>query len=304
MPASPIAESIVKDCVYRIATAAWQPGERLPPLRQAARAWNANHLTVLRAYRRLVELGLATSRERSGFFVAEPTTPPAEDAGLERLYATVARDLRQRGVASVVGAFRQLAEIAQARAQQQPECAFVECTAFQARGHAGEIEARLGIPCAALTVGTALPAGVRALVTTGFHRDEVARRARRRRARVLTVPIELSPDLVAGLRDSAAAEILVCALDAGVAVHFAADVARSLGTGAVVRSEACAVEDLEALLRKPRRRRAVVLSPSLWQAAGERRARGAHLHPFAVRIVPSAWRGLAERLGVPLAALV
>ena len=66
-------EAIFKHGVYEIATGAWRPGARLPSLREARIAFRVNHLTVLRAYRRLVALGLVRNVRRSGFFVSEGT---------------------------------------------------------------------------------------------------------------------------------------------------------------------------------------------------------------------------------------
>ena len=70
-PLGPKVEKIVKHCVFEISTGAWRAGDRLPSVRRAGVSWGVGHLTVLKAYRRLVELGLVRNVERSGFFVAD-----------------------------------------------------------------------------------------------------------------------------------------------------------------------------------------------------------------------------------------
>ena len=65
----PLTEQIV--AVFRDAIAAGDlgPEEKLPPTRALAELAGVNHLTAARAYRRLAELGLVTSRVGSGTFV-------------------------------------------------------------------------------------------------------------------------------------------------------------------------------------------------------------------------------------------
>ena len=152
---TPKTERIVKHCLYEIATGSFLPGRRLPSLREARELWSVNHLTVLRAYRRLEDLGLVRSVPRSGFFIADNTDVSGlsrHRSDLERSYERLSGRIAKEGM-SVVGAFRYLAQLAEARAQKEPECAFVECTAFQAQGHAQEIRERLGVPCLPLTTG-------------------------------------------------------------------------------------------------------------------------------------------------------
>ena len=51
-------ENVANHCAYEIATGRWPKGHRLPSVRDAERDWQVNRLTVLRAYQRLVEMGL------------------------------------------------------------------------------------------------------------------------------------------------------------------------------------------------------------------------------------------------------
>jgi DNA-binding transcriptional MocR family regulator len=52
------------------------PGGRLPPTRELAELAGVNHLTAVRAYRRLRELGLVSSQVGRGTFVREAGAPP------------------------------------------------------------------------------------------------------------------------------------------------------------------------------------------------------------------------------------
>src|ERR687891_2377770 len=53
-----------------------QPGEQLPPTRELAELAGVNHLTAVRAYRRLRELGLVTAHVGRGTFVRGAARPP------------------------------------------------------------------------------------------------------------------------------------------------------------------------------------------------------------------------------------
>ena len=65
------------------------PGEKLPPTRELAETAGINHLTAVRAYRRLRELGLVTSQVGRGTFVRDTaplrlpgsTRTPTEPSG-------------------------------------------------------------------------------------------------------------------------------------------------------------------------------------------------------------------------------
>ena len=53
-------------------------GDRLPPTRELAEQAGVNHLTAVRAYRRLRELGTVSSQVGRGTFVRDTAMPPAE----------------------------------------------------------------------------------------------------------------------------------------------------------------------------------------------------------------------------------
>ncbi len=59
---------------------ALRPGDRLPSVRQTQASRGCSAATVFQAYHRLESLGLVRAAERSGYFVAPLTTPPARPA--------------------------------------------------------------------------------------------------------------------------------------------------------------------------------------------------------------------------------
>jgi DNA-binding transcriptional MocR family regulator len=64
-----------------IAAGELAPGEKLPPTRELAELAGVNHLTAVRVYRRLRELGLVTSQVGRGTFVRESAGALPADAG-------------------------------------------------------------------------------------------------------------------------------------------------------------------------------------------------------------------------------
>jgi DNA-binding transcriptional MocR family regulator len=85
-PAGSLTQGIVDALAAAIESGELAPEERLPPTRELAELVGVNHLTAVRAYRRLRELGLVHARVGSGTFVRDPgrrTTgrTPEPDAG-------------------------------------------------------------------------------------------------------------------------------------------------------------------------------------------------------------------------------
>jgi DNA-binding transcriptional regulator YhcF (GntR family) len=293
---TPKTERIVKHCLYEIATGSWEPGRRLPSLREARELWSVNHLTVLRAYRRLEALGLVRSVPRSGFFIADNTDVSGlsrHREELERAYERLAGRIAKEGM-NVVGAFRYLAQLAEARARDEPECAFVECTAFQAEGHAREIRERLGVHCLPLTTGARIPRHVQTVITTSFHHHEV-------RPPAIAVPIEFAPNLQERL-PRRTREVVIFATDTEVAKHAARDARRVLGRK--VEAKQASVPDLASRIEGlGSKRKAVVLSPSLWSALPEELKESSLFLPLLYRICEPAWPRIADAIGLPLGAL-
>ena len=80
-----LTEQIVGAIAGAIESGELSPGEKLPPTRELAETAGINHLTAVRSYRRLRELGLVSSQVGRGTFVrdAAPAIVPLQAAGSE-----------------------------------------------------------------------------------------------------------------------------------------------------------------------------------------------------------------------------
>src|SRR5438093_11939999 len=68
--ADSLYERIAADILRRVASGALRPGDRLPPIRQAAGVWAVNLNTVAKAYAALAERGILETRAGGGTVVA------------------------------------------------------------------------------------------------------------------------------------------------------------------------------------------------------------------------------------------
>jgi 2-aminoadipate transaminase len=72
-----ITQQLVDSVSQAIDRGDLEPGDKLPPTRELAELAGVNHLTAVRAYRRLRELGLVTAHVGRGTFVREAAGAPA-----------------------------------------------------------------------------------------------------------------------------------------------------------------------------------------------------------------------------------
>jgi DNA-binding transcriptional MocR family regulator len=75
----PLGQQLVEELRRRIQAGSFGPGERLPPVRQLAKALNVTPETVAGAYKRLVEEGYLRGEIGRGTFVAAPPLRAEED---------------------------------------------------------------------------------------------------------------------------------------------------------------------------------------------------------------------------------
>src|SRR6185295_11412601 len=94
--ADSLYERIAAEILRKVAAGELRPGDRLPPIRQAAGEWQVNLNTVARAYAALAERGILETRAGGGTVVARsrPTDgpdglDPVSQARAERLQARV-----------------------------------------------------------------------------------------------------------------------------------------------------------------------------------------------------------------------
>ena len=92
--ADSLYERIAAEILRRVAAGELRPGDRLPPIRQAAGAWGVNLNTVARAYAALAERGILETRAGGGTVVARGRPDadldgmgPVSQARAERLQA-------------------------------------------------------------------------------------------------------------------------------------------------------------------------------------------------------------------------
>jgi molybdate-binding protein/DNA-binding transcriptional regulator YhcF (GntR family) len=88
-------ERIAGEILRRVATGELRPGDRLPPVRQAAGVWGVNLNTVARAYSTLAERGILETRAGGGTFVARTPSDGAVD-GLGPISQARAEQLQSR----------------------------------------------------------------------------------------------------------------------------------------------------------------------------------------------------------------
>ena len=77
-----LTEQLARVFTEAIESGELAPGERLPPTRELAERAGINHLTAVRSYKRLRELGLVTAQVGRGTFVRDAPQPAAGIASL------------------------------------------------------------------------------------------------------------------------------------------------------------------------------------------------------------------------------
>ncbi len=304
--------TIVKHCLYIIATGKWRAGTRLPSIRIAEKMWSVNHLTIQRAYRRLEELGLVESRPRSGYFVARDEALDRialHRHELDRFHRKVTELIREDLGLSTLGVLRYLAQLEEIRSREEPECAFVECTTYQAAGHAKEISERLHLSVLALSTTdikgrrTRIPHHVRRILTTHFHFEEVNALADPPRLSVAAIPIEISLPVISHLA-SEHGKILLLETEQEMARHLADDVERRLKG---LRVKIIIASDVEAELNRlfsarsaEKSRRTIYLSPRVWGSLEAQWQKHPLVRSIEFQICESAWQTIAVATGLPL----
>jgi len=96
LPSASLYERIADDVLRRVVAGELRPGQRLPPVRLAARTWGVNLNTVSRAYALLAERGVLETRAGGGTVVAAAQddarhwgADPVAEARAERLRSTI-----------------------------------------------------------------------------------------------------------------------------------------------------------------------------------------------------------------------
>lgn len=300
---------ITTDCVYRIATGAWAVGTKLPSLRQGTEIWNVDPLTVKRAYEALEARSLVEIVPRSGVYVRDnaPVYGLRRHLGaLDALYASVKEQINRETGLSALGAFRYLAELAEQRASVDPECAFVECTAFQSRQLADEVARTVGVPCSGIALGD-LSSGQRPMLpservvlTTGFHHSEVSELLCDADCSVLQIAVRFCPQRAADVVGAGERFVVMC-LDAEQGALIADEVRSLVGRSRVAaRAQSVTRTDAADAVAAAPAGEAVLASPSVWEAMTPEQREQGSVFPYAYSFDDSAVRIIATALGLPL----
>ncbi|HEX2189377.1 MAG TPA: GntR family transcriptional regulator, partial [Longimicrobiaceae bacterium] len=145
-----------------------RPGDRIPGIREVARATGLNHKTVARAYRELEARGVLEVRDRSGVYAApQGWTDRRPPAGAASWAAEVMTEAWRRRIAvpELPGLLRRWTAAAPLR------CAVVESDAARREALCAEVGEGFGLDCVPLApdLAAAALAGVDLVVTTSFH---------------------------------------------------------------------------------------------------------------------------------------
>jgi GntR family transcriptional regulator len=153
----------------------WQPGERLPSIRDIADAEHVDRKTAAAAYRRLQREGLVRVRARSGVYLRGEPLKDGTAHPLHRLYRRWLENTYEgaRALGLDTAAILQILEAV--RAVEDRRIPVVESDWSQAESLAQELRTRLGIRTVPFVVGEVdvadpVVAAAPFIITTPFHR--------------------------------------------------------------------------------------------------------------------------------------
>jgi GntR family transcriptional regulator len=279
----PLYHQLAESIRYRIATGELKPGEVLPPLRRAAKAWGVNLHTVRRAYAELAESGavrtsapLGTRILHGGRTPAAGLVPAARQAFIE----SVVREARLRhGLAleDLIGLLRKMKP-----AESRRSVSVVECSRTQCEDLSGQIEARWRVSAVPWPLDSREPPPGGLVVATYFHYNDVRRLWPSRLADVHFMAISPEMELGERLRRSLGRSrgrmtVVFLEKDDAMARNIASDLARLLPAKEFkVVTEV--VPRPEAGLRERSPGTPILLSPRMWGELPDRARRDPRLH--------------------------
>jgi GntR family transcriptional regulator len=161
----------------------WEPGERLPSIRDVAGVESVDRKTAAAAYRRLQQEGLVRVRPRSGVYLREPAALPRAGGPLERLHRRWLENLYDGARDLGLDTHTILRLVTAVAETEQRRIPVVESDWSQAESIAHELRERLDIRAVPYlldevrgddTVQHTAPF----VVTTPYHRAELSRLSR------------------------------------------------------------------------------------------------------------------------------
>jgi len=309
-------ESVYDHCLMMIGCGKWPAGTRLPSIRNAEREWGVNRIAIQQAYKKLASQGIAVSKPNSGYYVTGQESIHRisnHRVELESLYQAFSDTIGKTTGLAPLPVFRYLAKLAQIRDKEAPMCAFVECTLTQAEAHAREITDRLGLSVMPMTIADIagkqhrIPRHIGILLTTYFHSTQLMPLGKSGRLEVVTVPIEVSPQLI-DLAKYSRNVLILLEKEQQTARTVAEDAGRILGCPPL---EIKITNDIHStlidVLESPRSPEVpapfVLVSPHEWGSIDRRWRDHPNVQLVPFRIREEAWDLIADVLGMPLGAL-
>ena len=184
----PLGTQLFWQLRYAIATGEYEPGERLPTVREMAAALRVNANTIRTVYARLQDEGWVVARRKVGTVVADPL-PRTYDDALEAILDRAFDEAASQGIEPDEFAAGAFARAAQRAAVGARRLLFVECGRDETEPFVSQLRRAFGdrierVEGAAIVeVQDRLAAGgIDAVVTTAHHAEEV-------RALVSEVPV-------------------------------------------------------------------------------------------------------------------
>jgi GntR family transcriptional regulator len=234
----PLYHQIAETIRYRIATGAIQPGDQLPPLREAAALWGANLHTVRRAYAELSRQRVVTTRVPQGTVVLPPPAAARQSrtgqAAVDRFLRRVLHEAKEAHGLESEALIRLLAARHHAAAPADAPTVFVaECSATQSEDLAAQLRAHWDVSATAWPIGRAAPPAGSPIVATYFHYRDIARLWPARLADVRFLAIAPDPRLVPLLRArrpsvAGRSKLILCEREPLMLANIAADLERIL----------------------------------------------------------------------------
>ena len=293
----PLYHQIAESIRARIERGEIEPGETLPPMRDAAERWGVNFHTVRHAYTALAREGLVSAGGGRGTRVVAAATapaPPADHADREAFVARIVSEARAR-----FGVDRhELARLVERTPDPRvrPEAIFIECNDWESARHAATIAERFDVEVTPWRLEDPPPT-TGTLVSTYFHYNDIRRRWPDRLRETRFVSVVPDPHLAdrlprpEGRRRSV--RVRVCEFDRATAETIVADLSVALAERPY-RLEPVVSDPPASLLK---RRGPVLFAPRVWATLTE--SERAHPRAFEARYVLEQQEldGLGRELG-------
>ena len=254
---APLYAQINDQIRYAISVGELEPNDRLPSIRQMESDLDVNRNTVRRAYIDLQNEGLITLRQGRGAVVAQsPKLPVFETARHESVVALITQLVRQAEAGGVDG--RQLADLVdqavKSHDQARPKCAYLECSAKQARDlarHAERVLERRVVPVDLHDLhdgASAIPPSVRYVFTPHWHVAEAKSILNAASFTVVPIGVKVTPACSERLGSLQGKTIGLVVRDAESVSGYRKQLRRHMRSGAIKVALADSVTDLRQLL--------------------------------------------------------